>query len=98
MKVAIAGAGNVGTFIAADLLAAGHEVLLIEKDPALVARQRESSTSAGSSPTPARCPRSSDAGLADVDVWWPPPATTRTTSWSRSWPSRSSRCHASSLG
>jgi trk system potassium uptake protein TrkA len=40
MKVAIAGAGNVGTFIAADLQAAGHEVLLIEKDLGLVTRLR----------------------------------------------------------
>jgi trk system potassium uptake protein TrkA len=30
--VSIAGAGNVGQFIAADLLAAGHQVTMIEKD------------------------------------------------------------------
>jgi len=40
MKVAIAGAGSVGTAIAGDLHAAGHEVLLIERDPDVVARQR----------------------------------------------------------
>ena len=40
MKVAIAGAGSVGVAIAGDLHAAGHEVLLIERDPDLVARQR----------------------------------------------------------
>jgi trk system potassium uptake protein TrkA len=40
MRVAIAGAGNVGTYIAADLAQAGHEVLLIEQDPDLVARIR----------------------------------------------------------
>ncbi|MDQ3757314.1 MAG: TrkA family potassium uptake protein [Actinomycetota bacterium] len=40
MKVAIAGAGNVGSYIAADLQQAGHEVLLIEKDADLVARIR----------------------------------------------------------
>ena len=40
MKVAIAGAGNVGTFIASDLKAAGHDVLLIEENPDLVARLR----------------------------------------------------------
>ena len=33
MRVAIAGAGNVGSFIANDLFAAGHEVLLIEQQP-----------------------------------------------------------------
>ena len=38
MKVAIAGGGNVGTFIAADLHEAGHEVLIIEQDPDVVAR------------------------------------------------------------
>ena len=38
MRVAIAGAGSVGTFIASDLRAAGHEVLLIEDNPDLVAR------------------------------------------------------------
>jgi len=40
MRVAIAGAGSVGTAIAGDLHAAGHEVLLIEQDPDVVARQR----------------------------------------------------------
>ena len=40
MRVAIAGAGNVGTFIATDLKSAGHEVLLLEKDRDLVARLR----------------------------------------------------------
>lgn len=38
MKVVIAGAGNVGTFIAADLRVAGHEVLIIERDADLVSR------------------------------------------------------------
>jgi trk system potassium uptake protein TrkA len=33
MRVAIAGAGNVGSFIANDLFAAGHEILLIEQLP-----------------------------------------------------------------
>ncbi|HZU80089.1 MAG TPA: NAD-binding protein, partial [Acidimicrobiales bacterium] len=40
MKVAIAGAGSVGTAIAQDLRANGHEVLLIEKDVDLVERLR----------------------------------------------------------
>ena len=40
MRVAIAGAGSVGVAIAGDLHAAGHEVLLIEQDPDVVARQR----------------------------------------------------------
>jgi len=40
VKVAIAGAGSVGTAIATDLFAKGHDVLLIEKDPDLVERLR----------------------------------------------------------
>ncbi|HLN17994.1 MAG TPA: TrkA family potassium uptake protein [Acidimicrobiales bacterium] len=36
MKVAIAGAGSVGTAIARDLYASGHDVLVIEADPDLV--------------------------------------------------------------
>lgn len=47
MKVTIAGAGAgagaVGTFVAADLRASGHEVLVIEKDPELVARMSPTS-------------------------------------------------------
>jgi trk system potassium uptake protein TrkA len=38
MKVAIAGAGNVGLFIANDLRAAGHEVLVIEQSSSVVER------------------------------------------------------------
>ncbi|MDA8038548.1 MAG: NAD-binding protein [Actinomycetota bacterium] len=35
MKVAVAGAGKVGRFLAEELAVGGHDVLLIEKDPAL---------------------------------------------------------------
>jgi trk system potassium uptake protein TrkA len=42
MRVAIAGAGNVGQFIANDLVSAGHDVLLLEQDPAVVARSQPS--------------------------------------------------------
>jgi trk system potassium uptake protein len=41
MRVAIAGAGNVGTYIAGDLRDAGHEVLLIEKNVDLVRKLRD---------------------------------------------------------
>ena len=34
MRVAIAGAGNVGRSIAAELVENGHQVLLIDRDPA----------------------------------------------------------------
>lgn len=40
MRVAIAGAGSVGTAIARDLHASGHDVLVIEQDPELVERRR----------------------------------------------------------
>ena len=40
MKVVIAGAGNVGTFIAADLAAAGHDVLVMEQDADVVDKLR----------------------------------------------------------
>jgi trk system potassium uptake protein len=38
MRVAIAGAGNVGLFIANDLVSAGHQVQLIEQNPNVVDR------------------------------------------------------------
>jgi trk system potassium uptake protein TrkA len=38
MRVGIAGAGNVGLFIANDLRGAGHEVQLIEQNPTVVER------------------------------------------------------------
>ncbi|HZD66259.1 MAG TPA: TrkA family potassium uptake protein [Acidimicrobiales bacterium] len=38
MRVVIAGAGNVGVFLAEDLLAASHDVLVVEKEPDIVAR------------------------------------------------------------
>jgi trk system potassium uptake protein TrkA len=40
MKVAICGAGKVGSYIAGDLKRAGHDVLIIEKDLDLVARMQ----------------------------------------------------------
>ena len=38
MRVAIAGAGNVGTFIATELVANGHTVLLIEQNPTVASK------------------------------------------------------------
>ena len=40
MKVTIAGAGNVGCYIASDLHDAGHDVLLLDKNQGLVERLR----------------------------------------------------------
>jgi trk system potassium uptake protein len=39
VKVSIAGGGVVGQFIARDLVANGHSVLIVESDPAVFARQ-----------------------------------------------------------
>ena len=68
VKVAIAGAGSVGTAIAADLHAGGHDVLVIEQDPDLVERLRP--TSAVTWVVADACEVSSldAAGLATVDV------------------------------
>jgi len=41
MRVAIAGAGNVGQFIANDLAEGGHQVLIIEQDPGVVSRSAQ---------------------------------------------------------
>jgi trk system potassium uptake protein len=38
MKIAIAGAGAVGTFMAEDLVSNGHDVTLLERDPATAKR------------------------------------------------------------
>ena len=68
MKVAIAGAGNVGTFIAADLKEAGHEVLLIEQDADLVTRQRAGLDVTWFIGDACEFNNLNDAGLAGVDV------------------------------
>jgi trk system potassium uptake protein len=68
VKVAIAGAGNVGRFIAADLHDAGHEVLLIEKDPGLVARQHDSLDVTWIVADACEVSSLHEAGLEDVDV------------------------------
>jgi trk system potassium uptake protein TrkA len=68
MKVAIAGAGNVGTSIASDLRAAGHEVLLIEQDPDLVGRLRPTLDVAWFEGDACEVNNLHKAGLADADV------------------------------
>ena len=42
MKIAIAGAGNVGRFMAKDLLRLGHTVILIDQDGDLIHRHQQS--------------------------------------------------------
>jgi trk system potassium uptake protein TrkA len=68
VKVAIAGAGNVGSYIAEDLKNAGHEVLLIEENHDLVARLRDNldvQWYAGDACEPTNLQA---AGVADADV------------------------------
>lgn len=68
MKVVIAGAGAVGTFVASDLKAANHEVLIIERNPDLVARLRPSTDVELFLGDACEVSELSDAGIADADV------------------------------
>ncbi|HEY3701939.1 MAG TPA: NAD-binding protein [Acidimicrobiales bacterium] len=68
MKVMIAGAGNVGTFIASDLHAAGHDVLVIEQDPDLVARLRPTLDIEWFAADACEVSSLYAAGMADADV------------------------------
>jgi trk system potassium uptake protein TrkA len=68
MKVAIAGAGNVGTAIAKDLRANGHDVLIIEKDPDLVEKLRKSLDVTWVAADACEVNSLVLAGMADVDV------------------------------
>ncbi len=68
MRVAIAGAGNVGMYIAADLRDAGHDVLLIEQDPDLVARLRPTLDVEWFVADACEVSSLHEAGLAGIDV------------------------------
>ncbi len=68
MKVAICGAGKVGSYIASDLLANGHDVLVIEKDPDLVARASERLQVRWFVADACELSSLHESGLADVEV------------------------------
>jgi trk system potassium uptake protein TrkA len=68
MKVAIAGAGSVGTAIAADLHRNGHEVLVFEQDPDLVERLRPTLDVTWIAADACEVSSLDAAGLASVDV------------------------------
>ena len=68
MKVVIAGAGAVGAFVAADLKAANHEVLLIERNADLVARLRPTSDVDLFVGDACEVSTLDEAGIADADV------------------------------
>lgn len=60
MKVSIAGGGVVGRSIARDLVRNGHDVLIVEQDPAVVRRQSELEAD----------PESGEADLAEGVRWF----------------------------
>lgn len=68
MKVAIAGAGAVGTFVANDLRAANHDVLLIERNPDIAARLRSVVDVKWFVGDACEVDKLHEAGVADVDV------------------------------
>ena len=68
MRVAIAGAGNVGTAIAKDLRANGHEVLVIEKDLEVVERLRPTVDVTWVVADACEVSSLDAAGMAEVDV------------------------------
>ena len=68
MRVAIAGAGSVGTAIARDLHAAGHDVLVLEQDPDLVERRRDELDVTWVAADACEVSSLDAAGLATVDV------------------------------
>ena len=68
MRVAIAGAGSVGTTIAADLKGNGHEVLVFEQDPELVERLRPTLDVTWIAADACEVSSLDAAGLATVDV------------------------------
>ena len=68
MNVMIAGAGNVGTFIASDLHAAGHDVLVIEQDPDLVNRLRPTLDIGWLAADACEVSSLYSAGMSDADV------------------------------
>ena len=68
MRVAIAGAGSVGTSIASDLHANGHDVLVLEQDPDLVERLRPTLDVTWVAADACEVSSLDAAGLASVDV------------------------------
>jgi trk system potassium uptake protein len=68
VKVAIAGAGSVGTSIAKDLAEKGHDVLVFEKDPDLVESLRASLPVTWVTADACEVSSLDAAGMAEVDV------------------------------
>lgn len=67
MRVVIAGGGNVGTFIADDLVKAGHEVTVVENDPERVQLARQLGEPPGVTWVEADACELTELARADVD-------------------------------
>lgn len=68
MKVVIAGGGKVGTYIAGDLLRSGHEVVLVERDPARAATIARETPATVREADACELAELHEAGLDDADV------------------------------
>ncbi len=68
MKVVVAGGGSVGTAIAGELASNGHDVLLLERDPEVVERQRSSDAITWMAVDACEVASLDAAGLATADV------------------------------
>jgi trk system potassium uptake protein TrkA len=68
VKVAIAGGGKVGTYIAGDLVRSGHTVVLIERDPARAAEVAATSKAQVREADACELTELHAAGLDDADV------------------------------
>ncbi|MGE0881637.1 MAG: TrkA family potassium uptake protein [Acidimicrobiia bacterium] len=71
MRVVIAGGGSVGKFIAEQLLAGNHEVLIVDNDPAVVKRAQSAGEPAGVPwllADACEVTKLADAGLENADV------------------------------
>ncbi len=67
MRVVIAGAGSVGTYIAEDLVKAGHEVVIVEVDAVRVAEAESNGDAAGATWVAADACEVSEFARAGVD-------------------------------
>ena len=68
MKVAVAGAGSVGTAVATDLKEHGHEVLIIEKEPEVVERLKPHLDVRWATADACEVSSLQAAGVAEMDV------------------------------
>lgn len=68
MKVAIIGAGNAGAFLAADLTESGHEVLVLERNPAVITNLRPKIACRWIQADGCEVTALEEAGLAECDV------------------------------